>query len=106
MQRVLPWVGWIALIVALIVIGSLLKEPEAEEHDIAAELAPHTVFELGPLEVTSTIINTWVMIPDCTIPGPIRPLRMESPIGIASVLMTMAFFPMKDLIPCTIQHLP
>jgi F-type H+-transporting ATPase subunit a len=62
LQRALPWVFWIALIITLIVIGSLLKEPEAEEHDIAAELAPHTVFELGPLEVTSTIVNTWVMI--------------------------------------------
>jgi F-type H+-transporting ATPase subunit a len=52
----------IALIVALAVIGYLLKEPEAEQPDVAAEIAPCVVFTVGPLQVTSTVVNTWVMI--------------------------------------------
>jgi len=52
----------IALIVALAVISYLLKKPEAEPPDVAAEIAPCVVFTVGPLQVTSTIVNTWVMI--------------------------------------------
>jgi F-type H+-transporting ATPase subunit a len=52
----------IALIVALAVIGYLLKEPEAEQPDVATEIAPCVVFTVGPLQVTSTVVNTWVMI--------------------------------------------
>lgn len=52
----------IALIVALAVIGYLLKEPEAEQPNVATEIAPCVVFTVGPLQVTSTVVNTWVMI--------------------------------------------
>ncbi len=52
----------IALIVALAVIGYLLKEPEAEQPDVATEIAPCVVFTVGPLQVTSTVINTWAMM--------------------------------------------
>lgn len=54
----------IALVIGLAVISGLLKGSagEAEEPDIAAEIAPHVVFTVGPLEVTSTVINTWVMM--------------------------------------------
>jgi F-type H+-transporting ATPase subunit a len=52
----------IALIIALAVIGYLLKEPETEQPDVAAEIAPCVVFTVGPLQVTSTVVNTWVMI--------------------------------------------
>jgi F-type H+-transporting ATPase subunit a len=52
----------IALIVALAVIGYLLKEPEAEQPNVATEIAPCVVFTVEPLQVTSTVVNTWVMI--------------------------------------------
>ena len=50
------------LIVALAVVGYLLKDPEEEQANIAEEIAPCVLFTLGPLQVTSTVVNTWVMI--------------------------------------------
>jgi len=54
----------IALVIALAVVSSLLKGPsgEAEEPNVAEEISPSVVFTLGPLEVTSTVISTWVMM--------------------------------------------
>ena len=52
----------LALFVALAVISHLLENPEAEEPDVATEIAAHTVFTLGPLEVTTTVVYTWAMI--------------------------------------------
>ena len=33
-----------------------------EPEPVSEEIAPHVVFTLGPLQVTSTVVNTWVMI--------------------------------------------
>ena len=54
----------IALVIALAVVSNLLEEPveETAEPDIAEEIAPDVVFTVGPLEVTSTVINTWAMM--------------------------------------------
>jgi F-type H+-transporting ATPase subunit a len=52
----------IVVVVGLAVISNLLKEPEAEGPDVAEEIAPQVVFNVGPLKVTSTIINTWAMM--------------------------------------------
>lgn len=54
----------IALVICLAVVSSLLEGAagEAEEPDIAAEIAPHVVFTVGSLEVTSTVIYTWAMM--------------------------------------------
>jgi F-type H+-transporting ATPase subunit a len=52
----------LALFVALAMISHLLEDPEAEKPDVAAEIIAHTVFTLGPLEVTTTVINTWAMV--------------------------------------------
>ena len=54
----------IALIIGLAVVSNLLKEPaaEAKEPDVAAEIMPHVVFTVGPLKVTSTVVNTWAMM--------------------------------------------
>ncbi|MCD6344988.1 MAG: F0F1 ATP synthase subunit A [Anaerolineae bacterium] len=54
----------IAVVIALIVVSHLVEGPggAAEEPDVAREIAPHVVFTLGPLEVTSTVVNTWVMM--------------------------------------------
>jgi F-type H+-transporting ATPase subunit a len=54
----------IALVIGLAVVSNRLQGPaeEAEEPDVAAEIAPYVVFTVGPLEVTSTIVNTWAMM--------------------------------------------
>jgi len=67
MQRIsnpLTLVLLIVLVIGLAVVSNLLKGPagEAEEPDVAAEIAPHVVFTVGPLEVTSTVVNTWAMM--------------------------------------------
>jgi len=67
MQRInspLTLVFLIALVIGLAVVSHLLEGPagEAKEPDIAEEIAPYVVFTVGPLEVTSTIVNTWAMM--------------------------------------------
>ena len=54
----------IALVIGLAVISNLLQGPaeEAEEPNVAEEITPHVVFTVGPLEVTSTVVNTWAMM--------------------------------------------
>ena len=54
----------IALVICLAVVSSLLEGAagEAEEPDIAAEIAPRVVFTVGSLEVTSTVVYTWAMM--------------------------------------------
>lgn len=54
----------IALVIGLAVVSNLLKgsASEAEEPDVAKEITPHVVFTVGPLEVTSTVVNTWAMM--------------------------------------------
>lgn len=54
----------IALVIALAVVSSLLKGSagEAEEPNVAEEIAPSVAVTLGPLEVTSTVISTWAMM--------------------------------------------
>jgi F-type H+-transporting ATPase subunit a len=52
----------IVLVVALAVVGYLLRGPEVEQPDLTEEIAPHVVFTVGPLRVTSTVVNTWAMM--------------------------------------------
>jgi len=54
----------IALVIGMGVISNLLEESagQKEEPDVAAEIAPSPVFQVGPLEVTTTVTNTWIMI--------------------------------------------
>jgi len=54
----------IVLVIGLSVVSNLLRGPagEAEEPDVAEEITPQVVFAVGPLEVTSTVINTWAMM--------------------------------------------
>jgi len=67
MQRIrnpLTLVFLIALVIGLAVVSNLLERPagEAEEPDVAKEITPHVIFTVGPLEVTSTVVNTWAMM--------------------------------------------
>ena len=53
----------IGVVVAMAVISSLLQDPHAaEEASVAKEIEPLRIFGVGPLEVTSTVVNTWVMM--------------------------------------------
>jgi len=54
----------IVLVIGLAVVSNLLQGPtgEAEEPNVAEEIAPYVVFTVGPLEVTSTVVNTWAMM--------------------------------------------
>ena len=51
----------IVLVVALAVTGYLLRDPEAEQADLTEEIAPHPI-KLGPLRISSTVVNTWAMM--------------------------------------------
>ena len=54
----------IVLVIGLAVVSNLLQRPtgEAEEPNVAEEITPYVVFTVGPLEVTSTVVNTWAMM--------------------------------------------
>lgn len=53
----------VALVMTMAVISSLLQGPhETSEATVTEEIMPHPVFHVGPLVVTSTVVNTWVMI--------------------------------------------
>jgi len=54
----------IVLVISLAVVSNLLEggAGEAEEPGVAEEIMPCVVFTVGPLEVTSTVVNTWVMM--------------------------------------------
>ena len=67
MQRVnnpITLVFLIALVIVLAVVSNVLKEHAGivEEPDVAEEITPYVVFTVGPLEVTSTVVNTWAMM--------------------------------------------
>ncbi len=53
----------IFLILAFALIGFQLRKTEdVESKSIAEEITPSVAFEVGPLQVTSTVVNTWIMI--------------------------------------------
>jgi len=53
----------IILILAFALIGFQLRKMEdVESSSIAEEITPRIVFTVGPVQVTSTVVNTWIMI--------------------------------------------
>jgi F-type H+-transporting ATPase subunit a len=54
----------IVLVIGLGIASNALKESAGEvgQPDVAEEIAPCIAFVVGPLEVTSTVVNTWVMM--------------------------------------------
>ena len=51
------------LVVAMALISFQLRRMTGYEPEpVAEEISPHVVFTVGPLQVTSTVINTWVMM--------------------------------------------
>ena len=53
----------VLLIIAMAAISFTLRSSEGYEPEpVSDELTPKLVFSIGPLQVTSTVINTWIMI--------------------------------------------
>ena len=54
----------IAVVIGLALISNLLstRAEEAEEADVATEIAPCPVFYIGPVQITTTVVNTWAMM--------------------------------------------
>jgi len=53
----------VLLIIAMAAISFTLRSSEGYEPEpVSDELTPNLVFSIGPLQVTSTVINTWIMI--------------------------------------------
>jgi F-type H+-transporting ATPase subunit a len=53
----------VLVVIALALISFQLRKTQGyEQPAVADEIAPEVVFSIGPLEVTTTVINSWVMI--------------------------------------------
>lgn len=53
----------IILVVTMALVSFQMRRTSGfEPEPVVDEIAPHLVFTLGPIQVTSTVINTWVMI--------------------------------------------
>ena len=53
----------ILLVIGMALVSFQLREKTGfEPEPVADELSPSVVFTLGPVQVTSTVINTWIMI--------------------------------------------
>jgi F-type H+-transporting ATPase subunit a len=62
-KSTLKLISVILLVIALAVISFTIRARTGfEPEPVSEEIAPHTVFTLGPIEVTSTVIYTWIMI--------------------------------------------
>jgi len=62
-KQTLTLIILVVLIIAMAAISFALRSSgDYEPEPVAEELTPKLVFTVGPLEVTSTVINTWIMI--------------------------------------------
>lgn len=62
-RKTLSLILVIVLVVVMVFISYQLRaQTDFEPQPVAEEIAPRVVFSLGPLQVTSTVINTWIMI--------------------------------------------
>lgn len=53
----------IALVIIMAFISFNLRRTQGvEEISVSEEITPATVFSVGPLQVTTTVVNTWIMI--------------------------------------------
>ncbi len=53
----------IALVIVMALISFYLRRTQGvEEVSVATEITPSVVFTVGPIVVTSTVVNTWIMI--------------------------------------------
>lgn len=62
-KKLLTLILIVVLVVAMAVISFQLRRKFGfESIPVAEEIAPNIVFVVGPVQVTSTVINTWIMI--------------------------------------------
>jgi len=62
-KKMLTLILVVLIVVVLAVISfQIRKSMDVESRSVAEEIAPYVVFEVGPLQVTSTVVNTWIMI--------------------------------------------
>jgi len=62
-KKALALILVVLLIIAMAAISFALRSSgDYEPEPVAEELTPKLIFTLGPLQVTSTVINTWIMI--------------------------------------------
>lgn len=62
-KKTLSLILVVLLVISLALISfNLRSRSEVEEVSVAEEIAPKIVFTVGPIEVTSTVVNTWIMI--------------------------------------------
>lgn len=62
-KKTLSLIFIIALVLAMALISFQMRKTQGfEPVPVADEISPNIVFEIGPVQVTSTIVNTWVMI--------------------------------------------
>src|SRR6056297_2466672 len=53
----------VVLVVVMALISFQLRENMGfEPEPISDEISPNLVFSIGPLQVTSTVVNTWIMM--------------------------------------------
>ena len=62
-KKTLTMILVFAVVIAMALISFQIRRNTGfEAQPVAEEIAPKIVFSLGPLQVTSTVINTWIMI--------------------------------------------
>lgn len=62
-KKTLTMILVFAVVIAMALISFQIRRNTGfEAQPVAEEIAPKVVFSLGPLQVTSTVINTWIMI--------------------------------------------
>lgn len=62
-KKTLTMILVFVVVIAMALISFQIRRNTGYEAEpVAEEIAPKVVFSLGPLQVTSTVINTWIMI--------------------------------------------
>lgn len=62
-KKTLTLILVMVLVALMAFISFRLRDQEGfEPEPIAEEIAPRVVFSIGPVQVTSTVINTWIMV--------------------------------------------
>jgi F-type H+-transporting ATPase subunit a len=62
-KKTLSLILVVVLVITLALISFELRSRiEMEEVSVADEISPKIIFTVGPIEVTSTVVNTWIMI--------------------------------------------
>jgi F-type H+-transporting ATPase subunit a len=62
-KKTLTMILVFAVVITLALISFQIRRNTGYEAEpVSEEIAPHVVFAIGPIQVTSTVVNTWIMI--------------------------------------------